>query len=132
MPRPSRSCGPIAGRLPSIAMSKAVLSETVRGDGSGIIDDAAPLPPHGAERTTSFAELDRAVSELWERARPFARIPAIEKAGLVRQLLARWMDSAYDVVIAGCRAKRIELDAPTVGEEWLAGAYPTAQALRIV
>jgi aldehyde dehydrogenase (NAD(P)+) len=84
---------------------------------------AAPAP-------TDPRQLDEAVARLRERARDWARAPLREKAALARALLAGVHRNAPRLVRAACEAKGLPHDAPSAGDEWLAGVYPVLRILR--
>ena len=79
-----------------------------------------PLPTEQA-RTSPAPDLDRAVAELGDKARTFARMPPLEKAALLRSLLPRILAAAPEQVNVACRAKGLDPASPLAGEEWLAG-----------
>lgn len=76
-----------------------------------------------AEKTKAPAtsDLDAALSELRDRARPFARLPARDKARLLRDVLARTIQAAPRMVALGCQAKGIDPSSALAGEEWFGG-----------
>ncbi len=93
----------------------------------------APPLPHGspdAPPATPRAMLDLAVARVREGARAWALAPVREKAALARTLLAGMSRNAERMVRAGCLAKGLPLDAPSAGDEWLAGVYPVLRLLR--
>ncbi|MDI1447620.1 aldehyde dehydrogenase family protein [Polyangium sp. 6x1] len=70
----------------------------------------------------SHADLDRALAELGDNARAFARLPPRDKARLLREeVLPRVEAAALRMVQASCLEKGIDPAAPIAGEEWLAG-----------
>jgi acyl-CoA reductase-like NAD-dependent aldehyde dehydrogenase len=77
---------------------------------------------------TSAEALDAALATLRERARPFARLPAAEKASLLRACLPRLAEAAPGWAAAGARAKGLPEDD---AEEWLAGPLPTIRVARL-
>ena len=79
-----------------------------------------PLPSEPA-RTSPAPDLDRAVAELGDKARAFARMPPLEKAALLRSLLPLILAAASGQVAVACRAKGLDPTSPLAGEEWLAG-----------
>ncbi|MEP7126018.1 MAG: aldehyde dehydrogenase family protein [Byssovorax sp.] len=79
-----------------------------------------PLPAEPA-RPSPAPDLDRAVAELGDQARAFARISPREKAVLLRSLLPRIAAAAAEQVNVACRAKGLDPASPLAGEEWLAG-----------
>ena len=89
-------------------------------------------PAHGPEISTNEVELDRAVAELSDHARAFARMPAREKAALVRQLIPLFESTANEQVAQACIAKGIDPVRPIAGEEWLAGPFVTLTQLRLL
>jgi acyl-CoA reductase-like NAD-dependent aldehyde dehydrogenase len=80
----------------------------------------------------STAELDRAVADVAERRRAFARLPVVDKLALLREMLPLLSAVTRDWVRAACQAKGIAVDSPTAGEEWLAGPAPTARNIRLL
>jgi acyl-CoA reductase-like NAD-dependent aldehyde dehydrogenase len=89
-----------------------------------------PAPSLAA--STNQVELDRAVAELSEHAREFARTPARVKADLLREILPLFEKTAAEQVAEACLAKGIDPRSPTAGEEWLAGPYVTLTQLRLL
>jgi acyl-CoA reductase-like NAD-dependent aldehyde dehydrogenase len=79
-----------------------------------------PLPAEPA-RSSPAPDLDRAVAELGDQARAFARMPPREKAALLRSLLPRIAAAAAEQVNVACRAKGLDPESARAGEEWLAG-----------
>lgn len=79
-----------------------------------------PLPSEPA-RASATPDLDRAVAELGDQARAFARMPPLEKAALVRALLPRIAAAALEQVAVACRAKGLDPAGTLAGEEWFAG-----------
>jgi len=76
------------------------------------------------------AELDRAVAELREHAREFARMAPAAKAALLRQCLPRLVEVAPAWAAEGSKAKGI---SPTESaEEWLAGPAVTVRGARLM
>ena len=82
--------------------------------------DPSPVEPLRTSPAPA-PELDRAVAELGDQARAFARMPPLEKAALLRALLPRIAAAAAEQVNVACRAKGIDPAGPLAGEEWLAG-----------
>ena len=81
---------------------------------------AEDLPPPRVE--PSHNDLDRALAELGDNARAFARLPPRDKARLLREeVLPRVEAAALRMVQASCLEKGIDPAAPIAGEEWLAG-----------
>jgi acyl-CoA reductase-like NAD-dependent aldehyde dehydrogenase len=85
------------------------------------MDLAAPTAP---------GQLDLALARLREAAPRWARASLAERAALARSMRAGTHRTAARAVEAACRAKRIRLDSPTAGEEWMSGPYITARVLR--
>lgn len=75
-------------------------------------------------------ELDRAVARLRDHIDDFARVPAVTRAALLRECLARLADVAADWVRDGCAAKGLSWQES--GEEWLAGPVPTIRGTRLM
>ncbi|WP_375425759.1 aldehyde dehydrogenase family protein [uncultured Friedmanniella sp.] len=85
--------------------------------------------PATSARSTATADLDRAVGELHERARRFARLGPAAKAGLVRSCIPRVVEVAPAWSARGLKAKGLPA---TSAEEWLAGPLPTVRHLRLL
>lgn len=85
-----------------------------------------------AARATDAAALDRAVAELADSARAFARTPPREKAAWLRELLPRFLEIAPEQVALACRAKGLDPEGSMSGEEWLAGPMPVLSNLRLL
>jgi aldehyde dehydrogenase (NAD(P)+) len=92
----------------------------------------APSAHAESSASTPRAVLDRAVAEVSEERRTFARMPAAEKAALLRASLPILSRIGRAWVEAGCRVKGIALDRNIVGEEWLGGPLVTARNLRLL
>src|SRR5262249_2198248 len=95
-----------------------------------------PAPPLASppteERRTPTADLDRAIADLGDHARVFARLPPLEKAALLRAILPRFLEIAPEQVALGCRAKGLDPSGPFAGEEWLAGPMPVVSNIRLL
>jgi acyl-CoA reductase-like NAD-dependent aldehyde dehydrogenase len=96
----------------------------------------SPEPPPatstGAARVTAAADLDRAVAELGDHARAFARTAPQEKAALLRAILPRFLEIAPEQVALACHAKGLDPDGRFAGEEWLAGPMPVLTNIRLL
>ncbi|HMJ50853.1 MAG TPA: aldehyde dehydrogenase family protein [Polyangiaceae bacterium] len=92
----------------------------------------APSAHAESKASTPRPELDRAVVEVSEQRRAFARLPASEKAALLRSMLPLMVKVGRAWVEAGCRAKGISLDRNIAGEEWLGGPLVTARNTRLL
>src|SRR5438445_13174773 len=92
----------------------------------------APSAHADSASTTPRAALDRAVTEVSEQKRTFARLPASERAALLRQMLPLLVRASPGWVEAGCAAKGIRIDSPLSGEEWLAGPLVTGRNVRLL
>jgi hypothetical protein len=86
----------------------------------------------GSNVSTAPAELDRAIAELGDRARPFAGMSVPEKASLLRELVPRLAAVAREQVLAACAAKGIDPGSPMAGEEWLSGPFATITNARLL
>ena len=115
----------------------AVLAYTVEIMGASLqqpvlgvpLASAAPACA-GIGTDTLFADLDRALGTLSERATAFARAPIADKVAWLREILARFRGVAPGMVRDACTAKGVELDTPLEGEEWLAGIAPIIRNLK--
>src|SRR5687768_17482058 len=92
--------------------------------------EALSSAAHPVESTT--ADLDRAIAELRDHARAFARMPPREKAAILREIVPLALRAAPRMVAEGCRAKGIDPDGPLAGEEWLGGACPFILNVRLL
>jgi hypothetical protein len=92
----------------------------------------APSAHAESRASTPRAALDRAVTEVSEQRRAFARLPVSEKAALVRATLPLITRVGRAWAEAGCRAKGISLDRNIAGEEWLGGPLVTARNARLL
>jgi acyl-CoA reductase-like NAD-dependent aldehyde dehydrogenase len=82
---------------------------------------------HDGHASTTPAALDRAIAELRDAARGFARLAPAAKAALARECIPTVLAEAPAWVAAGAAAR----DARP-GEEWLAGVLPTVRFFRLV
>lgn len=81
-------------------------------------------------QATNHKELDLAVAQLAERARGFARMPAADKAALLRACMPRIADAAEAWAATGGKAKGLHGGA--IAEEWIAGPLPTLRLARLL
>ncbi len=77
-------------------------------------------------------KLDEAIAVLKDKARPFARLGAAERAGLLRECLPRVSEVSSRWVEAALRAKGLSADQPASSEEWLGGPLPTVRNIRLL
>jgi len=80
----------------------------------------------------SRARLDEILATLKDNATPFARMPVVEKAALLRACMPRLQAVARAWVEAGASHKGIAPESPTVSEEWLGGPMATMRNLRLL
>lgn len=80
-------------------------------------------------RSTPVVDLDRAVGELQDHAREFARLGPAVKARLLRSCIPRAVEAAADWSARGLEARGLP---PTSAEEWLAGPVPVVRHLRLL
>src|SRR5689334_8877607 len=92
----------------------------------------APSAKAQSASSTPRAALDRAIADLSEQRRAFARMPPAEKAALLRSTLPLLMRASRGWVEAGCKAKGLAFDRPVAGEEWLGGPMCTARNIRLL
>jgi acyl-CoA reductase-like NAD-dependent aldehyde dehydrogenase len=92
----------------------------------------APSAHAESRASTPRAALDRAVAEVSEQRRAFARTPVAEKAAMLRATLPILVRVGRAWAEAGCRAKGIPLERNIAGEEWLGGPLVTARNLRLL
>src|SRR5882724_501963 len=92
----------------------------------------APSAHANSASTTPRADLDRAVSVVRENRTKFVRMPAKDRALLLRSALPALVEASRAWVEAGCKAKGIRSDEPLAGEEWFAGPLVTARNLRLL
>ncbi len=81
---------------------------------------------------SSPVEIDRAIADLSENARAFARTPPSDKEAILREILPLVLGTAREQVELACRAKGLDPDAPLAGEEWLAGPFVTVANVRLL
>jgi acyl-CoA reductase-like NAD-dependent aldehyde dehydrogenase len=80
--------------------------------------------------STATGKLDELLGQLKEKARPFARLSAAERAALVEACIPRLMACADAWVDAACRAKGLRRDHPEASEEVFGGPMTTVRNLR--
>ena len=80
-------------------------------------------------RSTPVVDLDRAVAELQDHARGFARLGPAVKARVLRSCIPRAVEVAGAWSARGLEAKGLP---PTSAEEWLAGPVPVVRHLRLL
>ncbi|MFL5321026.1 MAG: aldehyde dehydrogenase family protein, partial [Myxococcaceae bacterium] len=80
---------------------------------------------------TAHSQLDQAVQRVKEGSRAFAKLSIEERIRLAEQMLDGYRQVAEESVIAACKAKGIDPQSPTAGEEWLAGPVVTVRLLRL-
>ncbi len=85
--------------------------------------------PAASGQSTSTDDLDRAVDDLREHARTFARLSPRAKARLVRSCLPGTVAVAAAWSARGLEAKGLP---STSAEEWLTGPLPTVRHLRLL
>jgi hypothetical protein len=90
---------------------------------------AAPAAPPGG---ASPRDLARAVAELADRARPFARTAPRDKAALLRATLPHLLQAAPAQAAAVCGARGIDPAGATAAEAWLAGVAPVLAYARLL
>src|SRR4051812_21335827 len=81
---------------------------------------------------TPHAELDTRIRHLRSKADEFARLPAVERARLLAELIPRVHAVGEEWVREACRRKGTDFDAPIAAEEWLAGPIITQRSLRLL
>lgn len=77
-------------------------------------------------------ELDESIAILRDKARPFARLSAGERAALLRACIPRLAEVAPRWTAAGVAAKGLPAGQPPASEEWLAGPLPTIRNARLL
>ena len=80
--------------------------------------------------STATAKLDELLGRLKDKARPFARLSAAERAALVEACIPKLMECADGWIEAACRAKGLRSDHPEVSEEVFGGPMTTVRNLR--
>jgi hypothetical protein len=81
---------------------------------------------------TATNTLDSLVNRLKEGSQAFARLSLDQRITLAEKMREGFYSIAQESVLAACRAKGIDPDSPTAGEEWLAGPMITLRNLRLV
>jgi acyl-CoA reductase-like NAD-dependent aldehyde dehydrogenase len=85
-----------------------------------------------APKSTSTAELDRAVETLQQSKRRFAALTIPERMELLSKIMERSRRVAGRSVASALAAKRIDPSSPAAGEEWLAGPMVLHRNLRLL
>jgi aldehyde dehydrogenase (NAD(P)+) len=80
--------------------------------------------------STSTAKLEELLGRLKDKARPFARLSAAQRATLLEACIPRLMACADAWVDAACRAKGLRRDHPEASEEIFGGPMTTVRNLR--
>ncbi|MGH2480572.1 MAG: aldehyde dehydrogenase family protein, partial [Ktedonobacteraceae bacterium] len=75
-------------------------------------------------------EMDAAISTLQAQKDAWVKVSASERAAIIDALIRDFAALAPRWVAAGVQAKGISPDAPSVGEEWAAGAWPIMKQFR--
>src|SRR4051812_4632928 len=78
-----------------------------------------------------FPLLDSAISRVRAASKEFARLAIDERITLLEQMRQGYREIAEESVRLACSAKGIDFEAPTSGEEWLAGPMVTIRVLRL-
>jgi acyl-CoA reductase-like NAD-dependent aldehyde dehydrogenase len=91
---------------------------------------AFPEPPP-AIPATSFADCDAAVAKLVENKDRWVQVSVARRIALLEACLETIRESASAWVAAACKAKGIQMDHASAGEEWLGGPMTTARNLRL-
>ncbi|WP_437574983.1 hypothetical protein [Sorangium sp. So ce887] len=116
--------------VPDVVTAAVPAPGSLASSGPAAVPAADPGAARGAE--TSPAELDRALFELGEAALGFARMPAREKASLLRSLLPGLLAAARPQVEASCAAAGLDPGAAASGEAWLTGPCATLSQVRLL
>jgi aldehyde dehydrogenase (NAD(P)+) len=77
-------------------------------------------------------DLDESVAILRDKKQELARLPASEKAALLRACMPRLEAVAERWVAAAVKAKGIAMDSPSASEEWLGGPITTIRNARLL
>jgi acyl-CoA reductase-like NAD-dependent aldehyde dehydrogenase len=85
-----------------------------------------------SRKESAHKDLDESIAILKDKARPFARLSARERAALLRSTIPRLVEVAARWAAAGARAKGLADGSPASAEEWLAGVLPTLRNARIL
>lgn len=104
-------------------------------DASNISGPADDPSTHGsdhtyASRSTSEADLDRAIADLEGGVSELRQMDPKAKAALLRSMIPRALATAKAQVEAACAAKGLDPTSNLAGEEWLAGPCATLGNLR--
>jgi aldehyde dehydrogenase (NAD(P)+) len=81
---------------------------------------------------SSHKELDESVAVLRDHARSFARLPAAERARLLRACIPRMAAAAERWAHAGIQAKGLPEGSSAAAEEWLGGPMPSIRNARLL
>jgi len=80
----------------------------------------------------SPVELDQIVTRLAEHKDLWATLPIAQKVSYLEELRGRVDEVAERWVDAAVRAKRIPVDSPLVGEEWMSGPWALQKGLAVL
>ncbi len=75
-------------------------------------------------------EMDAAISTLQQKKQDWVKVSASERAAIMDALIRDFAALAPRWAAAGMQAKGISQDAPSMGEEWAAGAWPITKQFR--
>ena len=83
-------------------------------------------------RCTSTQDLDRAVETLGNHKDAWTRVTLRDRITLLQRCISDYLETAEEVVGAGCRAKGLDPASPAAGEEWMAGPVQVLRNLRLL
>ncbi|MGH2508740.1 MAG: aldehyde dehydrogenase family protein, partial [Ktedonobacteraceae bacterium] len=75
-------------------------------------------------------EMDAAISTLQQHKQTWVKVSASERAAIMDELIHAFLAVAPRWAAAGMQAKGVRPDAPSMGEEWAAGAWPIMKQFR--
>jgi acyl-CoA reductase-like NAD-dependent aldehyde dehydrogenase len=85
-----------------------------------------------SHKASAHKDLDDAIGVLRDKARPFARLSAAARAGLLRACIPRIREVVPRWVEAALRAKGLTAGTPSASEELLAGPLPVLRNARLL
>lgn len=83
-------------------------------------------------RCTSPQDLDRAVEALGNQKDAWTRVSPRDRITLLQRCISDYLETAEDIVAAGCTAKGLDPASPAAGEEWMSGPVQVLRNLRLL
>ena len=81
---------------------------------------------------TEFGAIDKTAGQVAAHRDEWAALPIRRKIDYLKELRSRTNEVAEQWVTAAAEAKRIPLDSPLVGEEWISGPWALIKGLNVL